>query len=68
MEKAILESVDLLRSQRYGEVEKNIKAAVQIGLVKDLGTDYFGDPLARLKEVRDLRGAVTTGWKTIDAK
>lgn len=68
LERAILESVDLLESQRYGEVEKNIRAAVQVGLVKDLGTSYFESPLERLSYVKNMRGAVSTGWKTVDAK
>ena len=68
LEKAILASVDLLEQQRYGEVELNIKNAVQIGLVKDLGTDYFKDPVARLDAVRNNKGNMSTGWKTIDAK
>lgn len=68
LERAILESVDLLESQRYGEVEKNIRAAVQVGLVKDLGTSYFENPLDRLTYLKNLRGAISTGWKTVDAK
>lgn len=68
LEKAILASVDLLEQQRYGEVELKIKQAVQIGLVKDLGTDYFRDPVARLDAIRNNKGNMSTGWKTIDAK
>lgn len=36
LEKAIIDSTDLLEKQNYGEVENKIKAAVQTGLVKDL--------------------------------
>lgn len=68
LERAILESVDLLESQQYGAVEKNIRAAVQVGLVKDLGTSYFDDPLDRLSYLKNMRGAISTGWKVVDAK
>lgn len=68
LERAILQSVDLLEEQKYGEVEKNIRAAVQVGLVKDLGTSYFDNPLERLNYVKNMRGAISTGWKAVDAK
>ena len=44
LERAILESADLLEKGEYGPVEAKIKNAVQIGLQKDLGTDYWKDP------------------------
>ena len=48
LEKAILESADLLEKGDYGPVEDLVKQAVQIGLQKDLGTDYFKEPKQRL--------------------
>jgi archaellum biogenesis ATPase FlaH len=68
LERAIIESTDLLERQNYGEVERKIKAAVQTGLVKDLGLDYFTNPKARLQWIRDQAGAISTGWKSIDHK
>lgn len=65
---AILASPDMLDEGRYGEVEASIKAAVQIALVKDLGTDYYADPKARLEAIRNGKGAYSTGWKTVDEK
>jgi len=65
---AILASPDLLDEGRYGEVESTIKAAVQIALVKDLGTDYYANPKARLEAIREGKGQVSTGWKTVDEK
>ena len=44
LERAIIESSDLLESGDYGPVEKLIKDAIQISLNKDMGTDYFEDP------------------------
>jgi len=65
---AILGSPNLLDEGRYGEVEATIKAAVQIALVKDLGTDYYANPKARLEAIREGKGQVSTGWKTVDEK
>jgi len=68
LEKAIIESADLLEEQDYGAVEGIIKKAVEIGLTKNLGTDYWDDPLTRLTNLRDHNGSTSTGWKTIDDK
>ncbi len=68
LEKAIIESTDLLEKKNYGEVENKIKAAVQTGLVKDLGLDYFANPKERLEWIKQQAGAISTGWKAIDQK
>jgi len=68
LEKAIIESTDLLEKQEYGAVETKIKEAVQTGLVKDLGIEYFADPKERLEWIKQQAGAVSTGWKGIDQK
>ena len=41
LERAILKSADMLEKGDYGPVEDLVKKAVQIGLHKDLGRDYF---------------------------
>jgi archaellum biogenesis ATPase FlaH len=68
LEKAILDSADLLEKGEYGPVEDLVKKAVQIGLQKDLGTDYFADPKSRLEAIKDKNGQVSTGWPTLDKK
>ena len=68
LERAILESANLLEEGNYGPVEEKIKSAVQVGLQKDLGIDYFEDPKARLMGLKDNNGQVSTGWKTLDKK
>ena len=68
LEKAIIDSTDLLEKKNYGEVENKIKAAVQTGLVKDLGLDYFANPKERLEWIKRQAGAISTGWKGIDQK
>ena len=66
LERAILESADLLEKGEYGPVEDKIKKAIQVGLQKDMGTDYFLDPRARLMKIKDKNGQVSTGWATLD--
>lgn len=68
LEKAILESADLLEKGEYGPVEEMIKKAVQVGLTRDMGTDYFADPRSRLMKIKDKNGQVSTGWKSLDDK
>jgi archaellum biogenesis ATPase FlaH len=68
LEAAILKSADLLEKGEYGPVEELVKRAVQIGLQKDLGTDYFADPRGRLEAIKDKNGQVSTGWAELDRK
>ena len=68
LEKAILKSADLLEKGEYGPVEDLVKKAVQIGLQKDLGTDYWADPKGRLQAIKSNNGQVSTGWSAIDKK
>jgi len=68
LERAILKSADLLDKGDYGPVEKMIKDAVQISLQKDMGTDYFEDPRARLEGLKNTNGQVSTGWPSVDKK
>ena len=68
LESAILASADMLEKGDYGSVEDKIKKAVQVGLTKDMGLDYFEDPKARLQALKDNNGMVPTGWKNFDKK
>ena len=66
LERAILLSADMLEKGDFEPVEKIIKDAVQISLTKDMGTDYFGDPRARINKYFNTGGQVSTGWPTMD--
>ncbi len=68
LERAIIQASDMLQEGNYGPVEDLIKKAVQVGLTKDMGTDYFGDPKSRLLSLKDKNGQVKTGWETVDKK
>ncbi len=68
VERAIIKSADLLEKGDYGPVETLVKNAVQISLTRDLGTDYFADPKARLQKLRENAGQISTGWANLDHK
>tara|TARA_R110000823_G_scaffold93747_8_gene205173 strand:+ start:1479 stop:2909 length:1431 start_codon:yes stop_codon:yes gene_type:complete len=68
LERAILKCADLLEKGDYDPVEKIIKDAVQISLTKDMGTEYFEDPRARLLKIKSNNGQVSTGWPTMDKR
>jgi len=66
LERAILKAADYLEKGNRAPIEKLIKDAVQIGLVKDIGTDYFADPRARLMAIKSGNGQFSTGWPALD--
>jgi len=66
IERAILKAADLLESGDFDPVEKLIKDAVHISLQKDMGTDYFADPAARINKYFNAGGQVSTGWPQMD--
>ena len=68
LERAILKSADMLEKGEYSPVEKLIKDAIQISLNKDMGTDYWEDPRARLMKLKDNNGQISTGYPSIDKK
>jgi len=66
LERAIIASADLLDQHDYGSVEALIKEAVQIGLARDMGIDYYEDPRTRLMGLKDKNGQVSTGWESLN--
>jgi archaellum biogenesis ATPase FlaH len=66
IERAILKAADLLEKGDRAPIEKLIRDAVQVGLVKDIGTDYFKDPRARLMAIKEGNGQVSSGWPALD--
>lgn len=66
--RAIVTASDMLEKGDFDPVEKLIKDAVQISLTKDMGTDYFADPMARLMKLKSNNGQISSGWKNLDSK
>jgi hypothetical protein len=68
MEQLIWDGPDIIQSGLYAELERRSKENMLISLQNDLGTDYFDDPLTRLKKMRDRTGLTSTGWRDVDQK
>jgi KaiC/GvpD/RAD55 family RecA-like ATPase len=68
MEALVYEGPALIAKGAYSELERRSKENMMISLQKDLGTDYFANPLERLHRMRDRSNMMSTGWKSIDYK
>jgi replicative DNA helicase len=74
LERAILKSADMLEKLssegkgNFDPIEKLIKDAVQIGLTRNLGTDYYENPRERLMSLKESNGQISTGLKVLDEK
>ncbi len=68
MEAMIYDGPELIARGAYSELETRSKENMMISLQKELGTDYFDDPLARLQRMRDRTDTTSTGWSAIDGK
>jgi len=66
LEKAILKSPDLIREGKYGDVEELVKKALTISLQRNMGLDYFQNPLQRLNALKNTDNAISTGYPEID--
>ena len=64
LEQAILASADDIEKGEYFSVEQRVKEASDVGLTKNLGTDYFHEPKLRLQKLKDGNYIFsTTNWK-----
>jgi archaellum biogenesis ATPase FlaH len=68
MEALIYDGPKLLEKGEYSELERRSKENMMLSLNKELGTDYFDNPLERLLKMKNRTGMISTGWKTIDEK
>ncbi len=64
---AVMEAPDHIEEGNRGKVLELVKAALEVGLQKDLGTAYFEDPRERLERMK-IKSLVPTGWFDIDRK
>lgn len=66
MTEAVLKSPELIQKGEFGKVLEALKEAVAVGLVKDLGMDYFDDPETRLQNTLVNQAKISTGWPELD--
>ena len=66
IEEAIMSSPALIDKGDYSTVEKMIRDAISVGLIKNVGLDYFLDPEDRIKRYLTLNNMISTGWSELD--
>lgn len=66
MEHAIIKAGPLLAKGEGGKIESLIKEAMLVSLNRDLGLDYFADPLKRLETLASTPQRTPTKWKPVD--
>lgn len=66
LEIAIFQSSEDIINKDFTKVGKLVKDALEIGLPKDFGTNYWEDPFSRIEAIRDAKGQNITGWTQFD--
>jgi len=60
-------SPELIDKGNYGELIEQFKRAAQVGLMEDLGIEYFENIEERLERAETTDKLISTGWKDVDA-
>lgn len=63
---AIVASMDLYKEKKFDKIEALIKNAVLVSLHRDMGIDFFVDPIKRLKYYLENDPVEPIGWKEFD--
>lgn len=63
---AIMAGPELIDKGDFGKLTELLKQAVSVGLAKDIGTNYFENPEARLQLTLDGGSKISTGWPDLD--
>ena len=67
MIQVLRKSPSMLEKRDYNGMIEQFKAAAQIGLLEDLGIEYFVNPLERLERQETTDKVISTGWADVDA-
>ena len=68
IENVIFNGPDLLAKGAHADIERQIKEAMTISLITDLGDDYFRSTKDRMQRLKNRDNMVATGWSVIDKK
>lgn len=66
LQRAILQAPKLIQEGDYGAVEESVRAALTISLQRNLGLNYFDDPLQRLLALKNADNVISTGYPELD--
>ena len=64
LKQAMMQSVKLLKSSSFDEIEKVIQDALKLGTDNNFGHEYHKDALSRFETIN--RNPTTTGWDRMD--
>jgi len=59
---------DEVSKGNFTSIESLIRDALTVSLQKDLGTDYYEDPLTRNEILNSKQNSISTGWAELDKK
>lgn len=63
---AVMKSARYIAENKESLIETDIRNALSITVQRDLGIDYFADPLARLEKQLENPIRTSTGWEKFD--
>lgn len=63
---AVRQSPKMIEDQNFGGLVELVKSAAQIGLVDDLGIEYFANVRERIEKQQTQNKRISTGWKDVD--
>jgi KaiC/GvpD/RAD55 family RecA-like ATPase len=63
---AIIAGPELLQKEDFGQIIEAMKAAISVGLQKDMGLNYFENPESRLREALENNTCISTGYPELD--
>lgn len=64
---AIIAGPELLQKGDFGKILETLKSALNVGLQKDLGTDFFNDPAGQLVQMLESQAKISTGLPELDS-
>jgi len=66
MERAVLSAPSLMAKNDHGKVLDNLKEAISVSINRDVGLDYFSDPLLRIQRMLLRNAPLSLGYKILD--
>lgn len=66
LQKAIFAAPELIQKGEYSKVEQAVKDAICVSLNKNMGIEYFNDPLARIEKQAETAQRTPTKWHKFD--
>lgn len=63
---AVVKCAKSIAKEESLDISKTINDALKVSIHRDLGLDYFDDPMARLLKLRENNPMCSTGWRDVD--